>query len=285
MEETGALNIWGWKASILGISDSLCSLWRGKMNLSLEQTGPLFKEGPHRWASLVLLVRPVLILMYTIYKCQLETLQMNPEVRNSFSVKLGTSVSKTWKKIPVYSWEISLFFWPKMSSQVIECQDLPPQEGRGSLGPQSWSQAIELLLWGYLCWRSQTRRIWKGRWWSWLAQTATWQVGMGISSRGDSSSHRQASWELGWILAKGWGAFQARRDEVLPLPESGLNPSAEMFSRCLLGPLASWSPSRRYTRPSFVFLLSSVVHKYSIKTKIMLYHLNIYNLCLSVLTQ
>lgn len=33
---------------------------------------------------LVLLVRPVPILMYTIYKCQLETLQINPKIRNFF---------------------------------------------------------------------------------------------------------------------------------------------------------------------------------------------------------
>ena len=178
MEETGALNIWGWKAAILGMSDSLCSLWRGKMNLSLEQTLPLFKKGPHRWACLVLLVRPVLILMYTIYKCQLETVQMSPKVRNSFSVKLGTSVSNAWK-ITVYSWEISLFFWPKMSSQVIECQDLPPQEGRGSLGPQNWAQPVELLLWGFLNWRSQIWWSQKGLCWLWLGPTATWQVGVG----------------------------------------------------------------------------------------------------------
>lgn len=107
-----------------------------KVNLSSEQILPLFTEGPRHWAVLVLLVRPVLILMYTIYKCQLETLQMNPKVRNSFSIILGTPVSNAWK-ITVYSWEISLFFGPNMSSQVIRAKTYPHEEGDAGLAPKT----------------------------------------------------------------------------------------------------------------------------------------------------
>lgn len=45
--------------------------------------------------------RPVLILMGTTYKCQLESLQVNLEVRTSFPVNLGTSVASAYQIVVV----------------------------------------------------------------------------------------------------------------------------------------------------------------------------------------